>query len=193
MPLISLGHGRLALGDFLAQVQGLQLAFLGDLRSVPRSARCPHFDGPALKLALAELGIKYLPMGDQLGGWPPDASVLDDEGHVLYPRLVAHPNFQAGVARLKQAEAQGLRVGLMCSESDPATCHRSKALGVALEAEGVAIQHLLPDGRLASQAEILAQAHGLAWGQGSLFNLPPPPLRSRRSWRDEGPPGEDEH
>ena len=62
-------------------------------------------------------------MGDQLGGRPEADDCLDDQGHALYHRMAESPAFLAGIARLERGVRE-YRVAIMCSEEDPAVCHR---------------------------------------------------------------------
>jgi hypothetical protein len=85
-------------------------------------------------------------------------------------------------ARLKTAWEQGQCVALLCSESRPQDCHRSKLLGVALVEEGIEVTHLDEDGTLLSQDEVM---NGLRGDQLSLFDdmSPGKAAKSRRQYR----------
>jgi hypothetical protein len=114
-------------------------------------------------------------MGDTLGGRPDDLSCYEN-GHVIYERVQARPFFQKGVERLLNALAQRFTVCLLCSESNPEDCHRSKLIGVALSAAGVDVVHLCKNGERLSQAQVMASLESL---QGDLFGAQ---LRSRKAY-----------
>jgi uncharacterized protein (DUF488 family) len=78
------------------------------------------------------------------------------------------PFFQRGLERLREAQRQGLRVALMCSEGKPEQCHRSKLIGKSLEKEGVAVAHVDENGEELAQDAVMLRLHG---GQQSLFDL----------------------
>ena len=71
-----------------------------------------------------------------------------------------------GIERLRKASEQGMRVALLCSEGKPEECHRSKLIGVALEAAGLTVQHLDERGELQSQLAVISRNTG---GQLSLY------------------------
>jgi hypothetical protein len=69
---------------------------------------------------------------------------------------------------------------VLCSESQPHQCHRSKLIGQALADESIAVVHLLPDGSTRSQEEVMAS---VTHGQGDLFERT---LMSRRRYDAAG-------
>src|SRR5262249_61331718 len=103
--------------------------------------------------------IASLPMGDALGGRPRNPALYRD-GVADYEAMAATPAFRAGLDRVG-AEAQRHRVCLMCAEREPLDCHRCLLVGRAL-AQGLAIGHLLVDGRVephtATEQRLLALA-----------------------------------
>ena len=46
-----------------------------------------------------------------------------------YKEMAKDYRFKRGLERLVLASENGLRVALMCSESNPSECHRSKLIG----------------------------------------------------------------
>jgi hypothetical protein len=109
--------------------------------------------------------MKYVFMGAQLGGRPKDDDCYTN-GKVDYSKCREKDFLKKGIARLLDAYKQGLRLCILCSEGQPKKCHRTKLLGVVLEENGINVQHLLPDGRVTSQAEVIRELTG---GQESLF------------------------
>jgi uncharacterized protein (DUF488 family) len=162
--LTSIGYGDRPWTDFVTRLRRHDVRFLIDVRSQPKS-RQPEFNKEALQLLLAEAGIRYVFMGDALGGRPEDPSCYVD-GKVDYARCELLPAFRAGLGRLQAAIAGGHRVALMCSELDPERCHRSKLIGQALAKEGVELTHINRDGARVSQKEVIELITG---GQGALF------------------------
>ena len=173
--VMSLGQGARTIDAFLAELRGHGCTYLIDVRSVPRSSFRPEFSRDQLEGALTGGDLRYVFMGDLLGGRPDDPSCYID-GHVDYTRCQQRPFFQRGIARLKAAHEQGLTVCLMCSEGDPSQCHRSKLIGVALAAIGIEVEHIQPAGGIATQAQVIAEITG---GQSSLFGEQ---FQSRRAY-----------
>jgi uncharacterized protein (DUF488 family) len=154
--LFTIGHSNAALGDVLGLLRRHGIQAVADVRTVPRSRYVPHFSAGPFRDALAGHGIGYLPMGPELGGRPEGGEFYDEEGHVLYGRLAASPAFGRGLDRVL-AEAQTQRIALLCSEEDPARCHRHLLIGRVLRGRGVPVSHLRHDGRIVTEAELAAQ------------------------------------
>src|SRR5258708_269343 len=99
--------------------------------SQPYSRFHPHYSKAALEARLKREGLRYVFMGDTLGGRPQDTTCYVN-GKVDYTILRAKPFYQQGIQRLRNAwEKQTLMV-LMCSEQKPHECHRSKLIGNTL-------------------------------------------------------------
>jgi uncharacterized protein (DUF488 family) len=173
--LLTIGYGNRPLEEVVGQLLNESVQFLIDVRSNPLSKFNPDFSGDPLERSLQAVGIKYVFMGDTLGGRPDDMSCYEN-GHVIYERVQARPFFQRGIERLLNALAQRFTVCLLCSESNPADCHRTKLIGVALNAAGVDVVHLCKNGERLSQAQVMASLESL---QGDLFGAQ---LRSRKAY-----------
>jgi uncharacterized protein (DUF488 family) len=68
-------HEAQALLDLL-QANGIQV--LVDVRTAPYSKMAPQFNQAALSNSLSEAGIRYLHMGNELGGRPDGDQMYDD-------------------------------------------------------------------------------------------------------------------
>jgi uncharacterized protein (DUF488 family) len=154
-----------------------------DTRSSPYSRYVPHFNKEELEQTVCRAGLKYLFMGGELGGRPQGDEFYDEKGHVLYYRVAEAPFFLAGIERLENGIRQ-YRVALLCSEEDPATCHRQLLISRVLAEHGVKVQHIRGDGTVQDDSQ---QANGK---QLLLFDLPEEnPWRSLRPiLRKEQPP-----
>src|SRR6266496_2246839 len=104
--LYSIGHSTLSLARFLELLVQYDIQVLVDIRSRPFSRHVPHFNGPELKAAIRRVGIRYLFLGDELGGRPSSAEYYDSEGHVLYGRLSEAPSFIDGIQRLESGASK---------------------------------------------------------------------------------------
>lgn len=118
--VFTVGHSNIPQARFIALLQRHGIQSLVDVRSAPYSRYVPHFNRPELEDAVDRAKIRYLYMGDTLGGRPPTDDFYDAESHVLYSRVAVAPFFLDGLERLKD-EAAIYRTAIMCSEEDPIT------------------------------------------------------------------------
>jgi len=165
--LYTIGHGRRQAEDFLALLKTFDIHYLVDVRSVPHSRFNPQYNQKTLKQFLESKGITYVFMGDQLGGRPQDAACYDSAGHINYQAVKKKEFFKEGLERLKTAHDKNVKIALMCSESKPQDCHRSRLIGIALSEEQVDVSHIDEKGTLKSQQEVMHLISGER--SGSLF------------------------
>jgi len=178
--IFTVGYASRSIEDLIALLRREGISFLIDVRSNPSSRFKPEFSSKPLDEELRAAGIRYVFMGDTLGGRPPDLSCYNN-GHVVYSLVQQKDFFRAGIDRLLVASAKGIGVSLLCSESRPEDCHRSKLIGVALAERGANVVHLGPQGERLSQAEVLAR---LKTAQADLFDSS---LQSRKAYRPTVP------
>jgi uncharacterized protein (DUF488 family) len=183
--LATLGYGKRSIGEVIDLLKLHEVEYLVDVRSAPWSRYHPDFSHDALRDHLKAQEIGYLFLGKELGGRPDDASCYDASGRVDYEACTRRPAFQHGIDRLSEAWRQGRRVALLCSESRPEECHRSKLLGPALVERGIEVTHLDEDGSPVSQEEVMAR---LSNGQLGLFEDVPAAkaVRSRKRYPQAG-------
>ena len=165
MPLFTIGYGARSIDEFIAGLKANGIEFLLDVRSSPYSKFKAEFSKEVLQRSLERARIRYLFMGDMLGGQPKDPACHTD-GKVDYDKVRAQPFFQEGIARLRKAFEQQRPVALMCSEGRPEQCHRSKLIGEALAAAGIPVCHIDEDGTLLTQTQVIDR---LTKGQLDLF------------------------
>ena len=179
--LFTVGHSNHSMDDFIALLKQHQIEVLADVRSSPYSAYVTHFAREELEFALKHAGIKYLFLGKELGGRPDGSDFYDPEGYVLYWRLAESPVFLDGIQRLDLG-LRRYRVAIMCSEENPAVCHRQLLIGRVIARRGVAISHIRGDGELQPDSAPVVQ--------GTLFDSPEDsPWKSLRSvLRKKTPP-----
>lgn len=154
-PLITVGHGRLTreeLGELLATA-GIEL--LVDVRSFPGSR---HSDAGArghVEEACEAAGIAYRWEG-RLGGRrhrtkEEDACSPDTWWKVAafrhYAAWTRTEDFRAGLDELL-ADIARTRTAILCSETVWWRCHRRIIADVVMLEHGVAVEHLMPAGRL---------------------------------------------
>lgn len=153
--LYTIGHGSRKIKDFFALLQLYKVQFLVDVRSQPYSKFNPQFNQNELKIFLEGHGVKYVFMGDSLGGRPSDKSCYDKEGKVDYEAVKSKHFFVEGIQRLKIAADKEINVVLMCSESKPCECHRSKLIGRVLSDDNIILKHIDEKGKIKDQATVI--------------------------------------
>jgi len=180
-PFYTIGHGGRTIADFLELLQQFNVAYLIDVRSMPYSRYQVDFTKQTLERHLAEQGIRYVFMGDKLGGRPDDPHCYVD-GKVDYERVRDREYFQAGLERLENAWRQDLGVILLCSERKPEQCHRSKLIGRSLTDRGIELAHIDENDVVVSQDAVMLRVIG---GQPSLFGQEFHKLTSRKRYQNE--------
>lgn len=181
-PIYTIGYGAREIEDFLAALKTNGIEYLIDVRSSPYSSYKPAFSKHALQTFLEANGLRYLFLGDYLGGQPDDETCYTD-GKVDYKKVAEKAFYQDGIERLKNASRQSRRIALMCSEGKPENCHRSKLIGQTLVADGVDVMHIDEQDMVISQKEVLLRLTG---GQPSLFGDDFFSFTSRKKYREEG-------
>ncbi|MCB9137336.1 MAG: DUF488 domain-containing protein [Caldilineaceae bacterium] len=167
-PIYTIGYGTREIDDFIRLLQQYAIAYLIDVRTAPYSRYRPEFSRRQLEERLQAAGIRYIFMGDQLGGRPDDpACYVDDKAD--YGRMAQRADYLAGIERLQRAAEQGQQVILMCSEGKPQECHRSKLIGKTLTEDGIDVIHLDENDASCTQEEIIFRITG---GQLGLFGDP---------------------
>ncbi len=151
-PLLTIGHSNLEPLPFLAALRQFDVSALCDVRSRPQSGRFPQFNQDVLAELAREVDIRYLFLGEELGGRPADPKLYRADGLVDYAACRKSFGFRQGIERIL-AELGNKRVALMCAEEDPLTCHRFLMICPDLVAAGVTPQHIRRGGALESQRE----------------------------------------
>lgn len=163
--LYSIGHGNKEIEDFIAELKSFGITYLLDIRSKPYSKWSPQFNQKSLELALRKHGITYVFVGDTLGGLPEDRSCYDYDGKVVYDLIKEKDFFKEGLKRLLIANDKKVRLAIMCSESKPVDCHRSKLIGQELLKKDISIKHIISEKSVKSQQTVMNE---LTKGKGTL-------------------------
>lgn len=164
-PLYTIGYGARDISTFISALRRYGIAYLLDVRSRPYSRYKPDFSRERLEEHMRQAGIRYVYLGDALGGRPADPDCYVDD-KVDYERIKGKAFYQAGIERVRTAWQRGVRFVLMCSEGKPEQCHRSKLIGETLDALGIPVAHIDEHDTLRSQDEVIQRLTG---GQLSLF------------------------
>lgn len=180
IPVHTIGYGSRSFEQFIAVLQKHAIAYLIDVRSAPYSRYKQDFSKRELEHALQQHGIRYVFMGDMLGGQPDDADCYVD-GKVDYERVKNTQDYQQGIQRLQTAFEQQQRVVLMCSEGKPETCHRSKLISATLTDLAIPVVHIDEEDALQTQQQVIDRLTG---GQLDLFGEPT--FQSRKRYSSAG-------
>jgi uncharacterized protein (DUF488 family) len=159
MQLYTLGHSAHRLEKFLTLLDQHGIRTVVDVRSVPASRFHPQYNKANLERSLTEHGVRYVFAGQALGGRPTDPTVYPDgrlpvRGQADPPRpnyaeMMKRDWFVQGIERLLTLTAEQ-PTAILCSEEDPAHCHREHLIAVYLRRypPEIEILHIRGDGVL---------------------------------------------
>jgi uncharacterized protein (DUF488 family) len=151
--VFTIGHSNQTVEELLCLLQMHGIQVVADVRSRPYSRYSPQFDRETLKNSLKRTGIAYVFLGDELGARS-DVPSCYENGKVRYDRLAQTDAFQNGLSRVEKG-ANEYRVCLICAEKEPVECHRTILVARQLEVRGIEVRHILSDGSIETQAEVL--------------------------------------
>jgi uncharacterized protein (DUF488 family) len=151
--IFTAGHGSRSAAELLELLRGAGVAVLADVRRHPHSRRHPQHDGAALERGLAEAGLRYVWLGEGLGGRVPESVAPERSRNAAwrepafrrYADAMATPRFQAAFAAL-EAIAREAPAALLCSERLWWQCHR-RLLADLAAVRGWRVVHLLEPGK----------------------------------------------
>ncbi len=165
MPILTAGYGNRGFAGFVALMKRHGVTHVVDVRSVPQSSYWEDFRRPRLQRILPEAGLRYVYMGDTLGGVPDSPILCKDPEAVPLEPLFDAPELHLGLDRLIQA-AEDRVVCMMCGCLRPHRCHRSRLIGEALARRGIEVTHLDDKGEPVSHSQVIEESKPL---QKSLF------------------------
>lgn len=186
--LYSIGHGHKTAEELIKELHSFSIQFLIDVRSSPFSKWAPHFNRGAIEQLFHNTDIRYYYMGDCIGGHPLNDDCYDENGYFDYQKMAEVPVFKKGLQRLIDANSGGYKVAIMCSESDPSQCHRSKLIGRELLSEhNIEMYHIIAPNQIKSEEDIITELTNGAWDPHSLFfdNDKIPYFKSRKAYKTE--------
>jgi uncharacterized protein (DUF488 family) len=165
MKLYTIGHGSHSLEKFTQLLKDNGITLLVDVRSAPYSRYHPQFNKNNLEAYFPRNAIEYAFAGQALGGRPSDPGCykghgLPEEGadylhEVNYPEVMKRPWFVEGIHRLLELADERPAV-IMCSEEDPAHCHRHHLIAkyLLMEHPDVEVRHIRGDGTVYGASSI---------------------------------------
>lgn len=153
--IFTVGHSVHPIEEFLGLLSKHSITAIADVRSSPYSRYNPQFNLESLKARLSKTGIAYSFLGKELGARSEDPDCYVN-GKAQYERLANTDLFQMGLTRVIEGLGKH-RVALMCAEKDPITCHRTILVCRHLISRGIAVKHILEDGRLEEHDKSLSR------------------------------------
>jgi len=150
--IFTIGHSNHSAEKFVSLLKRHGIELVVDIRSQPYSRHAPHFSARDLEAILVSNSIGRLFLGFELGGRPTSEEFYDADGRVDYGRVERSQSFLDGIQRL-ESSIRYRRIALLCSEEDPAGCHRSLLVGRVLGERGIAIWHIRGDGSVQAESE----------------------------------------
>lgn len=183
--LFTIGHSNHSAAHFGEMLLTHRIEVLVDVRSWPHSRYVEWADASRLPAVAKGASAQYLFLGAELGGRPSGEEFYDAEGHVLYSRLARDESFLAGLDRLQHGLVR-YRVAVMCSEENPAHCHRRLLVAKVLLEQGVEVVHIRGDGRTETEPGPIDLSEGLLFGDEeslwkSSLSVSRAPLRNASS------------
>ncbi len=166
MPIFTVGYGQDDFRTFADRLAVHGIDLLIDVRSNPYSRYDLSYRAGIIENHCAEVGLDYRFLGNLIGGKPKDPAMFDDRGRLIDERLVASPEFQAGLAEVADLGFH-LNVAVMCGCARAMACHRGRLISPALAGRGQDVLHIGPDGVLRDSA---TQRTWEARGQMNLFD-----------------------
>lgn len=165
---LTIGHSNRPLDHFLDLLRLHKVDVLLDVRSAPYSRYSSQFNREPLRDAVVGAGVLYGYYGDRLGGRPDRPDLLEN-GRPSYQRIAAWRPFQEAIEEVVSGiRGDGGRACLMCSEEDPARCHRRLLVGAELELHGIEMLHVRGDGTIETEDVV---RHRLGDDQASVLDL----------------------
>lgn len=122
--IYTVGHSNKELKALVKKLAKHEIKALVDVRSSPYSRFNPQFNMQSVKIAVERAGVQYIWQGKNLGGLGKNIDFIGGLRYVI--TLAGQKN-----------------TCVMCSEADPAKCHRGSVLAPEFERRGLEVVHIL--------------------------------------------------
>lgn len=176
--ILTAGYGNRGFEGFIELLKRYEVTHFVDVRSVPQSSYWEDFRRQNLERLVPEKGLKYVWMGDTLGGKPSSPSDEPNEAGTratydgassifckaepnsieLQP-LFDDPKFKVGLQKLVAAASGAKRqLCLVCGCKRPHLCHRSRLIGAALLEQGVEVLHVNEREQIVTQEQVATES-----------------------------------
>jgi uncharacterized protein (DUF488 family) len=151
--IFTIGHSNLDISDFINLLLANKIELVVDVRSAPYSKLYPHFNRNPLEVSLTKNSIKYIFLGDSVGGR--SNNIKDySKGRVMYKKIAEKKEYISSINTIIQNSSK-YKIVLMCSEKEPLECHRTLLISRSIETHMVKILHIHREGQIESQSEAI--------------------------------------
>ncbi|MCK4900071.1 MAG: DUF488 domain-containing protein [Anaerolineales bacterium] len=180
MKLFTIGHANHSIDKFIRLLEDNGIMVLVDVRTAPYSRFNPQFNKENLERDLYDHWMEYVYAGKYLGGRPSDPNLyksqtlpnedVDYLHEVDYQEIMKRDWFIKAIERLLEF-ADEQTSAIMCSEEDPASCHRHHLIAKYLMASHpeVDVYHIRGDGNCFGAESLHASVDEPSADQLSLF------------------------
>jgi uncharacterized protein (DUF488 family) len=167
-PFYTIGHSTRPISEFVNLLQSVDVTFVADVRTIPRSRTNPQYNSETFSRSLTELEIGYEHIASLGGLRGPSREIPAavngfwvNESFHNYADYAMSEAFRGGLLRLREL-GEARRCAIMCAEALWWRCHR-RIIADYLIAAGEQVFHILgPDhtdkARVTSAARPVAEA-----------------------------------
>jgi uncharacterized protein (DUF488 family) len=129
--IYTVGTSNRSIEEFIEILKRYHIETVVDVRSFPHSKRFPHFNQSELSGFLKRVGIKYVYLGKQLGGFKKGG----------YERYMETETFKEGIKKLEEIGEESI-TAFFCCEKLFFRCHR-RFISQELTVRGWQIYHIV--------------------------------------------------
>lgn len=131
MKIYTIGHSNLPIEQLIKTLKKYEIGLLIDVRRFPSSRKYPWYNKETLKEKLEINKIKYLWLGENLGGYR-------KEGYIEYMKT---KKYKQGIKELMNISKKYI-TAIMCSEKLWFKCHR-RYISDTLTKKNITIIHII--------------------------------------------------
>ena len=144
--IYTIGHSNITQESFIEILKSFKIQLVVDVRSTPYSKYVTHFNRENIEGSLNENKIRYLFLGNYIGGKPKDEKYYAD-GKVNYDLIAETEHYKEGINKIISLSCVE-NIVLMCSEEDPKSCHRHNLITQSLLKKGFELIHIRKNGKI---------------------------------------------
>ena len=144
--IYTIGHSNMTLESFVLMLKSFEIDIVVDVRSSPYSKFVSHFNRENIKKSLIENGMRYIFLGDYIGGKPKDKKYYENS-KVNYMLIAQSDRYSEGINRIIELNNEN-DIVLMCSEEDPYNCHRHNLITQTLVKKGLKVIHIRKNNKI---------------------------------------------
>src|SRR4051794_19477048 len=115
--ILTVGHSNHPVERLIELLHQHGVTVLVDARSQPYSRFAHQFNRENLQLAVTKAGLRYLFLGEELGGRQLGRITILQERLAAYEQLADSAQFERGIDRVLQ-ESEADTVAMLCAEED---------------------------------------------------------------------------